>query len=75
MRSRAGRSDFRPHLNKLQTIRFLQMPLETWALVLVLISIIVLGALALGTCWDSLGAPSDQATTLRQDRLISDFEC
>jgi hypothetical protein len=75
MQSRGGGSDFRPHLNKLQTIRFLQMPLETWALVLVLISIIVLGALALGTCWDSLGSPSDQVNALCQDRLMSDFEC
>jgi hypothetical protein len=73
MQSRGDGSDVRPHLNRLQTIRFLQVPLETWALVLVLISIIVLGALALGTCWDSLDAPSDQATALRQDRLISDF--
>jgi len=74
MQSRGDGSDLRPHVNKLQTIGFLQVPLETWALVLVLMSIIVLGALALGTCWDSLGAPSDQETALRQDRSISDFE-
>lgn len=52
---------------------FLNTPLETWAVVLVLILTMVLGALALGAWWGSLD--TDQTIGHHQDRLSTDFVC
>jgi hypothetical protein len=71
MKSRSREDYFRFPIKKRPTRKSLNPPLETWALVLVLIVIMVLSAVALGTLWDTLNA--DQAVGHYQDRLSIGF--
>jgi hypothetical protein len=54
MQSRSRESYFLRPTKKRPQRKFLKPLLETWALVLVLIVILVLSAIALGVCWDGL---------------------
>ncbi len=65
MESRSGGSHFLLPFKKLRTTNFLGSPLETWALVLVLTVVMVLSAIALGACWDSVN--TDQTFSPYQD--------
>jgi hypothetical protein len=71
MQSRSRESHFLRPTKKRPLRRFLKPPLETWALVVVLIVIMVLSAIALGACWDSLS--TDQAIGLYH--LSAGFVC
>jgi hypothetical protein len=63
VRQSRGREDyFRLPIKRRPTRKSLNPPLETWALVLVSIVIMVLSAVALGTLWDTLNADQTIAT-------------
>lgn len=73
MLSLSRKSHVRLPVEKLLTIKPLNPPLETWALVLVVVVTMILTIVALGACWDSLN--TDQTMAPYQDRLNIGFVC
>jgi hypothetical protein len=73
MQSRGRESHVRLPIKRLPIRKPLNPPLETWALALVLIVVMVLTIIALGACWDSLN--TDQTLGSLSDRLNLGFVC
>lgn len=73
MHSRGRYSHVHLPIKRLPTGKLLNIPLETWALVLALIVVMVLTVIALGACWDSLN--TERTIGFLSDRLNPGFVC